>query len=220
MARHEKHALLYSQENRRSRAFRWRCGTRTPVGKEGSSALRCSRVAAMIIPYAKIRAPFESFISICLAMVAKQFNLGRKSDALTTQKTGRNVNREGQRWTEDRAGMTLRLPIDLREAVTEEARVAGDLSRVVLFALRNVERKNVTVTQTRKAGLPLSKPQLLHVGAEARSVIRAWAKDEGVSVNAIMVSVLDEFFRRLRKSKALREELRLELRARRGFLPS
>jgi len=25
--------------------------------------------------------------------------------------------------------MTLRLPIDLREAVTEEARVAGDLSR-------------------------------------------------------------------------------------------
>ena len=32
--------------------------------------------------------------------------------------------------------MTLRLPIDLREAVTEEARVAGDLSRVVLFAAR------------------------------------------------------------------------------------
>ncbi len=53
---------------------------------------------------------------------------GRKRDALATQKTRRNVNREGQRWTEDRAGMTLRLPIDLREAVTEEARVAGDLS--------------------------------------------------------------------------------------------
>ena len=32
--------------------------------------------------------------------------------------------------------MTLRLPIDLQEVVTEEARVAGDLSRVVLFALR------------------------------------------------------------------------------------
>ena len=63
------------------------------------------------------------------------------------------MNREGQRWTEDRAGMTLRLPIDLREAVTEEARVAGDLSRVVLFALRNVERKDVKITQTRKAGL-------------------------------------------------------------------
>jgi hypothetical protein len=114
--------------------------------------------------------------------------LGRKSDALATQKTDRNVNREGQRWTEDRSGMTLRLPIELREAVTEEARVAGDLSRVVLFALRNVERKDVTITRTRKAGLPLSKPQLLHVGAEARSVIRAWAEEEGVSVNAIMVS--------------------------------
>jgi hypothetical protein len=39
-------------------------------------------------------------------------------------------------------------------------------------------------------------------------------------VNAIMVSALEEFFKRLRKSKALREELRLELMARRGFLPS
>jgi hypothetical protein len=91
--------------------------------------------------------------------------------------------------------------------------VAGDLSRVVLFALRNVERKDVKITQTRKPDLPLSKPQLLHVGAEARSVIRAWAEEEGVSVNAIMVSVLEQFFKRLRKSKALREEFRLELRA-------
>lgn len=138
---------------------------------------------------------------------------------MATQKTGRKVNREGQRWTEDRAGMTLRLPIDIREAVTEEARVAGDLSRVVLFALRNVERKDVTIRQTRKAGLPLSKPQLLHIGAETRSVIRAWAVENGVSVNAIMVSVLEEFFKRLKKSKRLREELRLELKARRGFWP-
>jgi hypothetical protein len=153
-------------------------------------------------------------------MVEGACHFARNSDALAAQKTGRNVNREGQRWTEDRAGMTLRLPIDLREAVTEEARVAGDLSRVVLFALRNVERKDVKITQTRKAGLPLSRPQLLHVGAEARSVIRAWAEEEGVSVNAIMVSVLEQFFKRLRKSKALREELRLELRARRGFLPT
>lgn len=144
----------------------------------------------------------------------------RKRDSLASKKTARNVNREGQRWTEDRAGMTLRLPIDLREAVTEEARVAGDLSKVILFALRHVERKDVTITQTRKAGLPLSKPQLLHVGAEARAVIRAWAEEEGVSVNSIVVSVLEEFFKRLKKSKALREELRLEIRARRGFLPS
>jgi hypothetical protein len=144
----------------------------------------------------------------------------QKRDHLATKKTTRNFNREGQRWTEDRAGMTLRLPIDLREAVTEEARVAGDLSRVVLFALRHVDRKDVEVMQTRKAGLPLSKPQLLHVGAEARSVIRAWAEEEGVSVNAIVVSVLEVFFKRLKKSKALREALRLELRARRGFLPN
>jgi len=147
-------------------------------------------------------------------------NSYRERDSLATKKKARNVNREGQRLTEDRAGMTLRLPIDLREAVTDEARVAGDLSRVVLFALRNVERRDVPITQTRKAGLPLSKPQLLHVGAEARAVIRAWAEEEGVSVNAIVVSVLEEFFKRLKKSKALREELRLELRARRGFLPS
>lgn len=95
--------------------------------------------------------------------------------------------------------------------------MAGDLSRVVLFALRNVERKDVKITQTRKTGLSLNKPQLLHVGAEARSVIRAWAEEEGVSFNGIMVSVLEQFFKRLRKTQALREELRLELRARRGF---
>jgi hypothetical protein len=57
--------------------------------------------------------------------------------------------------------------------------------------------------------MELSNPQLLHVGAEA----------EGVSVNAIVVSVLEEFFKRLKKSKALREELRLEIRAHRGFMP-
>jgi hypothetical protein len=146
-----------------------------------------------------------------------------EGDALATKKatkkTARKVNREGQRWTEDRAGMTLRLPIDLREAITEECRVAGDLSRVVLFALRHVERKDVEITQTRKAGLPLSNPQLLHVGAEARSLLREWAEEESVSVNAIVVSVLEQFFKRLKKSKALREELRLEIRARRGFMP-
>ena len=51
------------------------------------------------------------------------------------KKAVRKVNREGQRWTDNRPGMTLRLPIDLREAVTEESRVKGDLARIVLFAL-------------------------------------------------------------------------------------
>jgi hypothetical protein len=136
------------------------------------------------------------------------------------KKTTRKVNREGQRWTDDRPGMTLRLPIDLREAITEESRVKGDLARIVLFALSHVDREKVDIKQTRKAGMELSNPQLLHVGAEARIALRDWAEAEGVSVNAIVVSVLEEFFKRLKKSKALREELRLEIRAHRGFMPS
>jgi hypothetical protein len=116
--------------------------------------------------------------------------------------------------------MTLRLPIDLREAVTEESRVKGDLARIVLYALSHVEREKVGIKQTRKAGLDLSNPQLLHIGSEARIKLKEWAEAEGVSVNAIVVSVLEEFFKRLKKSKALREELRLEIRARRGFMLS
>ena len=139
---------------------------------------------------------------------------------LVEAKKVRKVNREGQRWTDDRAGMTLRLPLELREAVTEEARVKGDLARIVLFALSHVKRKEVEIQQTRKAGLPLCSPQLLHVGAEARTTLREWAEDEGVSVNAIVVSVLEEFFKQLKRSKALREEFRREIRASREFLPT
>ncbi len=149
-------------------------------------------------------------------MAVKKTTTEKKAAA----KKARKVNREGQRWTEDRPGMTLRLPIDLREAVTEESRVKGDLAKIVLFALAHVDKKDVEITQTRKAGLPLTNPQLLHVGSEARLALKAWAEEEGVSVNAIVVSVLEEFFKRLKKSKALREELRLEIRARRGFMPA
>ena len=130
------------------------------------------------------------------------------------------VNREGQRRTEDRPGMTLRLPLDLREAITEESRVKGDLARIVLYALSHVEHDEVVIQQTRKTGMELTKPQLLHTGSEARTQLKEWAEAEGMSVNAIVVSVLDEFFARLKKSKALREELRMELRAHRGFLQS
>ena len=130
------------------------------------------------------------------------------------------MNREGQRWTEDRAGMTLRLPLDLREAITEESRIKGDLARIVLFALCHVDKDEVDIQQTRKAGMDLTNPQLIHVGAEARTKLKEWAEAEGMSVNAIVVSLLDEFFARLKKSKALREELKLELRAHRGFLPN
>ena len=113
--------------------------------------------------------------------------------------------------------LTLRLPLDLREAVTEEARVKGDLATIVLFALKHVDQKSVDILRTRKAGLELTRPQLLHVGAEAKAALLRWAQSESVSVNAIVVSVLDEFFRAFKRSKALREELRLELRARRGL---
>ena len=130
----------------------------------------------------------------------------------------RKVNREGQRWTDDRPGMTLRLPLDLRLAITEESRVKGDLAKIVLYALSHVDHDKVDIQQTRKAGLELTKPQLLHVGAEARAMLKEWAEAEGVSVNAIVVSLLDEFFMRLKKSKALREELRQELRKHHVYL--
>jgi hypothetical protein len=136
------------------------------------------------------------------------------------KKAARKVNREGQRWTDDRPGMTLRLPLDLREAITEESRVKGDLARIILYALSQVDHDKVDIQQTRKAGLELTKPQLLHVGAEARAKLKEWAEAEGVSVNAIVVSLLDEFFMRLKKSKARREALQQELRVHRGFLPS
>ncbi|MGB0064083.1 MAG: hypothetical protein WBP85_06510 [Terracidiphilus sp.] len=137
-----------------------------------------------------------------------------------TKKQTRKVNREGQRWTDNRAGMTLRLPLDLREAITEESRIKGDLARIVLFALSHVDKDEVDIQRTRKAGMDLTNPQLIHVGAEARTKLKERAEAEGVSVNAIVVSVLDDFFKRLKKSKALKEELRLEIRAHRGFMPS
>jgi hypothetical protein len=142
----------------------------------------------------------------------------KKASKKPITKAARKVNREGQRWTDDRPGMTLRLPIDLREAITEESRVKGDLARIVLFALDHVDRKNVEIMQTRKAGMELSNPQLLHVGAQARLTLKEWAEAEGVSVNAVVVSVLQEFFKRFKKSNALREELRREIRGNQGFM--
>ena len=138
---------------------------------------------------------------------------------MTVKKKTRTAIKKAQETTDDRPGMTLRLPIDLREAITEESRVKGDLARIVLFALSQIDRDKVEIQQTRKAGLGLSNPQLLHVGAEARIALKEWAEAEGVSINAIVVSVLEEFFKRLKKSKALQKELRLELRAHRNFGP-
>jgi hypothetical protein len=86
--------------------------------------------------------------------------------------------------------------------------------------LSHVDHDKVDIQQTRTAGLELTKPQFLHVGAEDRTKLKEWAETQGVSVNAIAVSVLDEFFKRLKKSKALRETLRQELRVHLGFMQS
>ena len=138
---------------------------------------------------------------------------------MAVKKKTRAAIKKAEETADHKPGMTLRLPIDLREAITEESRVKGDLARIVLFALSQIDREKVEIQQTRKAGLGLSNPQLLHVGAEARIALKEWAEAEGVSTNAIVVSVLEEFFTRLKKSKALREELKLELRAHRSFTP-
>ena len=138
---------------------------------------------------------------------------------VAVRKKTRTAIKNAQEAADGRPGMTLRLPIDLREAITEESRVKGDLARIVLFALSHVDRNKVEIQQTRKAGLGLSNPQLLHVGAEARIALKEWAEAEGVSINAIVVSILEEFFKRLKKSKTLQKELRLELRAHRSFGP-
>jgi hypothetical protein len=54
---------------------------------------------------------------------------------------------------------------------------------------------------------------------QPRLKLKEWAESEGVSVNAIVVSVLEAFFECLKKSRVLREELRRELRMHRGFMP-
>jgi hypothetical protein len=138
---------------------------------------------------------------------------------VAVKKKTRTATKKVQGKADDKPGMTLRLPVDLRDAITEESRVKGDLAQIVLFALSQVDREKVEIQQTRKAGLEFSKPQLLHVGAEARAALKEWAEAEDVSINSIVVSVLEEFFKRLKRSKALQKELRLELRAHRSFRP-
>jgi hypothetical protein len=129
----------------------------------------------------------------------------------------RKANKEGQRWTPDRVGMTLRLPAELKEKLINEAHVSGDLSRIILFAMEHVDPTSVTIIQTRKAGLGLANPMLLHIGNDARIKLRNWAETQGVSVNSVVVSMLEEFFKQLRKSRPLRDELRLEIRAHRAL---
>jgi hypothetical protein len=50
--------------------------------------------------------------------------------------------------------------------------------------MSHLDHDKVDIQQARKSGLELTKPQLLHVGAEACAKLKEWAKAEGVSVNA------------------------------------
>ena len=79
--------------------------------------------------------------------------------------------------------------------------------------------KEVTIIKTRETGLGLANPMLLHIRNEARVKLREWAEAESVCVNAIEVSMLEEFFKQLRKSRALRNELRQEIRATEETIP-
>ena len=113
--------------------------------------------------------------------------------------------------------MTLRLPTDLEMDVRQVALAKDDLSRIVLFAMQHIDQKEVELVKTRKADLGLGRPMLLHVGADARAFLRAWAEREEASVNQIVVSLLETFFALRKKNAALRHELDLELRALRGI---
>jgi hypothetical protein len=93
----------------------------------------------------------------------------------------------------------------------------GDLSRIVLFAMEHIAQKDVELVKTRKADLGFGRPMLLHVGAQARAFLRAWAERESASVNQVVVSLLEKFFALRKKNAALRRELDLELRSLRGI---
>jgi len=140
-----------------------------------------------------------------------------KAPAKKSAARTRRVNREGQRWIENRVGMTLRLPTNLEVDVRQVALAKGDLSRIVLFAMEHIDPKDVELVKTRKADLGLGRPMLLHIGAQARVFLRAWAEREGASVSQIVVSLLENFFAARKKNAALRQELDLELRTLRGI---
>ena len=113
--------------------------------------------------------------------------------------------------------MTLRLPANTELELRKYALTKADLSLVVLFALDHVSPKDVEVVKTRKTGLDLGRPMMLHLGAKVRNDLRNWAESKKASVNSIVLSVLEAFFDRVRSKPKLDEELRMELRARRGI---
>ena len=58
---------------------------------------------------------------------------------------------------------------------------------------------------------------LLHIGAQAKAFLRAWAEREAASVNQVVLSLLEKFFALTQKECCARQELDLELRELRGI---
>lgn len=79
------------------------------------------------------------------------------------------------------------------------------LARIVLFALKSVDKNEVDIQQPRKAEMDFSNNRLFYIGAKARPKLKDWPVVEDISVNAIVVSLFDKFFAHLKKSTALRE---------------
>jgi hypothetical protein len=73
--------------------------------------------------------------------------------------------------------------------------------------MEHIDQKDVELVKTRKADLGLGRPMLLHIGAQGRAVLRAWAERETASVNQIVVSLLEKFFELSKKNAALRRDL-------------
>jgi hypothetical protein len=137
---------------------------------------------------------------------------------LTPKKAPTKVNQAGQHWTPQSKALRLRLPKELKDGIIEQARVKGDLARVVLFALHTVDLDQIDFAKTRKVtGLTLSPPQAICIGAKARAALKERAEQEGISVNSLMIDILTVFLRTLKRDKTLREELKLELRTLRGI---
>jgi len=112
----------------------------------------------------------------------------------------------------------LRLPKELKDAIIDQAHVKGDLARIILFALRNVDRDSIPFQATKKVtDLTLSTAQQVYIGATAHAAVKKWAEEEDISINSLMIHVLTVFFRTLKRNKTLRDELKLELRATRGL---
>jgi hypothetical protein len=135
----------------------------------------------------------------------------------TKKQAPRRGNPEGQKWTDEGISMTLRLPAETELELRKYALTKGDLTLIVLFALDHVNLKDLDIVKTRKTGLGLGRPMILHLGTKVRNDLRNWAESKKASINSIVLSVLENFFERVRSKPKLDEELRMELRARRGI---